>query len=116
MSGFEISETMEAAESFSINEIQEERDQLRLQVDAAQEAGNVEKANYFLGEIAKLEEQLTQLGTDEEAGETTLGKGFARGHSGDYWQEEMVKEYAQYGKTPYYYICKKNYGAATLNA
>lgn len=119
MSGLEIGEALEALETMespSVSELQEQREQLHLQADAAREAGNIEKANYFFGEIAKLTEQLAQMETGEEDGEAILGKGFASGRSETYWKDEMAKEYATYGKTPYYYTCKKNYEAAVLNA
>lgn len=116
MSGFEIFEALESVETPGVSELQEQREQLRLQVEAAQEAGNTEKANYFLGEMSKLDAQLTQLESEGGTGEITFGKGFAAGHSETYWKEEMAKEYAAYGKTPYYYTCKKNYENAVLNA
>lgn len=52
MSGLEMIEMAEGMESTGIAELQERREQLCAQAGAALESGNVEKANYFQGEIA----------------------------------------------------------------
>lgn len=115
MSGFEIFEALESVETPGVSELQEQREQLRLQVEAAQEAGNTEKANYFLGEMSKLDAQLTQLESQGETGEIAFGKGYSAGHSEDYWRKEAAKELAERGKTPHYYTCKKRLEEAIEN-
>ena len=118
MSGLEmieITEGMEGTESISITELQEQREQLCIQADAALESGNVEKANYFQGEIAHLDEQISQLTSGEDSGEMTLGEGHAGGHSESYWKEAAAKELAEHGKTTWYYDCKKELEEAIKN-
>lgn len=99
MSGMEfMAEAMELAESTGMGELLEQRDVLQGQLEAAQEAGNTEKANFFRGELAKLEEQLAQQ--DETA--SGMGKGQAisfgssregrfGGHTESHWQKEAAK-------------------------
>lgn len=100
MSGMEfMAEAMELAESAGMGELLEQRDALQGQLEDAQESGNVEKANFFRGELAKLEEQLAQ------AGETASGMGKGQeisfgssregrfgGHTESYWREKAAKE------------------------
>lgn len=109
MSGLEISEALEVLEATevpSVSDLQEQREQFRLQADAAREAGNVEKANYFQGEIAQLDAQISPLTVGEDFGETALGEGYASGHSESYWKKAAAKELAEHGKTTWYKSCK----------
>lgn len=106
MSGLEMIETAEVMESTGIAELQEQREQLCIQADAALESGNVEKANYFQGEIAQLDEQISQLTSGENSGAITLGEGYASGHSESYWKKAAAKEFAEHGKTTWYDTCK----------
>ena len=66
MSGIEfMPEAVELAESAEMSELLEQKGALQGQLETAQEAGNVEKANFFRGELAKLEDRLTQQKGDE---------------------------------------------------
>lgn len=115
MSGFEIFETAESMESTGIAELQEQREQLCTQADAALESGNVERANYFQGEIAHLDEQISRLTSGMDSGEITLGEGHSGGHSESYWKEAAAKELAEHGKTTWYEDCKKQLEEAIKN-
>ena len=106
MSGFEMIETTEDKEGVGITELQEQREQLCAQADAAREAGNMEKANYFQGEIAQLDDQISQLTSEEDIGEMFLGEGYAGGHSESYWRKAAAKELAEHGNTTWYKSCK----------
>lgn len=106
MSGFEMIETTEDKEGVGIMELQEQREQLCAQADVAREAGNMEKANYFQGEIAQLDDQISQLTSEEDIGEMFLGEGYAGGHSESYWRKAAAKELAEHGKTTWYKSCK----------
>lgn len=113
MGGLEINEAIESMESTGITELQEQREELCVQADAARESGNIEKANYFQGEIAKLDEQLAQLTEDSE--NIALGEGHAGGHTESYWKKAAAKELAEHGKTTWYYSCKKSLEKAIEN-
>lgn len=106
MSGFEMIETTEGKEIVSMTELQEQREQLCAQADAAREAGNMEKANYFQGEITQLDDRISQLTAGEDLGEMVLGEGYAGGHSESYWRKAAAKELAEHGKTTWYKSCK----------
>ncbi len=113
LENFEISEALDSVETPSVSELQEEREQLRLEADAALQEGNVERSNYFQGEVAKLDAQLSRL--EGEGAETALGEGHAAGHSESYWKEQAAKELAEHGKTTWYYDCKKRLEEAIKN-
>lgn len=99
MSGMEfMAEAMELAESAGMGELLEQRDALQGQLEDAQESGNVEKANFFRGELAKLEEQLAQagetasgMGKGQEISFGSSREGFSNGHSESYWREKAAK-------------------------
>lgn len=89
---------MELTEDTEMSGLLKQKEALQGQLEAAQVAGNVEKANFFRGELAKLEEQPAQ------AGETASGmgkgqaisfgssrEGFSGGHSESYWREKAAK-------------------------
>lgn len=97
MSGMEfIPEAMELTESFGMSELLEQKEALQGQLETAQEAGNMEKANFFRGELARLDEKLARQA--EPAGgmsrELSFGRseGFSGGHSESYWLEKAAKE------------------------
>lgn len=79
MSGMEfIPEAVELAESAGMSELLEQKGVLQGQLEAAQETGNVEKANFFRGELAKLEDRLTQ----QKGGELSFGTNRLSFHQG----------------------------------
>ena len=79
MSGMEfMPEAVELAESAGMSELLEQKGVLQGQLEAAQEAGNVEKANFFRGELAKLEDRLTQ----QKGGELPFGTSRLSAHQG----------------------------------
>lgn len=96
MSGLEIFETMEGMESTGIAELQEQREQLCAQAGAALESGNVERANYFQGEIAKLDSQLAGM----EAGDNEITLSSKAGES--MALRKADKEYAKNGDSARY--------------
>ena len=61
MSGMEfLTEARELQESTEMSGLLEQKEALLGHLEAAQKAGNMETANFFRGELAKLEERLTQ--------------------------------------------------------
>lgn len=96
MSGLEMIETAEVMESTGIAELQEQREQLCAQAGAALESGNVERANYFQGEIAHLDELMARL----EGGDSELSFGSKAGES--MALKKADKEYAKHGNTSRY--------------
>lgn len=79
MSGMEfMPEAMELAESAGMSELLEQKGLLQGQLEAAQEAGNVEKVNFFRGELAKLEDRLTR----QKGGELPFGANRLSAHQG----------------------------------
>ena len=104
MSGMEfIPEAMELAESGGMSELLEQKEALQGQLEVAQEAGNVEKANFFRGELARLDEKLAQQAetTGGMGRELSFGRSEGRsdGHIESYWREKAVKEAAEHGTT-----------------
>ena len=104
MGGMEfIPEAVELSESAEMSELLEQKEALQGQLEVAQEAGNVEKANFFRGELARLDEKLAQQA--ETTGcigrELSFGRSEGRsdGHSESYWREKAVKEAAEHGTT-----------------
>lgn len=101
MSGMEfIPEAMELAESTGMSELLEQKEALQGQLEAAQEAGNMEKANFFRGELARVDEKLArQAETTGGIGkELSFGRSEGRsdGHSESYWREKALKEAAEH--------------------
>lgn len=79
MRGMEVmSETMELTEDTEMGGLLEQKEALQSQMEAAQEAGNVEKANFFRGELAKLENESTQ----QEGSELPFGMNRLSAHQG----------------------------------
>lgn len=79
MSGMEfMPETMELAESAGMSKLLEQKVLLQGQLEAAQETGNVEKVNFFRGELAKLEDRLTR----QKGGELPFGANRLSAHQG----------------------------------
>lgn len=68
----------ELAESAGMNELLEQKGVLQGRLEAAQKTGNVEKANFFRGELAKLEDRLTQT----KSGELPFGASRLSAHQG----------------------------------
>lgn len=98
-----IPEAMELAESTGMSELLEQKETLQGQLEAAQEAGNVEKANFFRGELVRLDEKLARQ-TEPAGGmsrELSFGRseGFSGGHSESYWLEKAGKEAVEHGTT-----------------
>lgn len=79
MSGMEwMSETMEMAESTERSGLLEQREALQGQLEAAREAGNAEKVNYFRGELSKLEDRISQ----QEGSDIPFGMNRVSAHQG----------------------------------
>ena len=79
MSGMEfMPEAVEQAESAGMSELLEQKGVLQSQLEAAQDAGNVEKANFFRGELAKLEDRIAQ----HKGGELSFGTNRLSAHQG----------------------------------
>lgn len=124
MSGMEwISETMETVEGTEMNELLGQRETLQAQLEAAQEAGNVEKANFFNGEIVKLDEMLAQregMSDNQIKGqEISFGsskEGFSGGHSESYWKKKAGEEYVKNGESASYKLYMKRAGEAKANS
>lgn len=64
-----MSEAVELAENIEVSGLLEQKEALQSQLEAAQEAGNAEKANFFRGELDRLEDRITQ----QEGGEISFG-------------------------------------------
>ena len=121
MSGMEfMAEAMELAEGTEMSELLEQRDALQGQLEAAQKAGNTEKANFFRGELAKLDEQLAQQAESADGigggQEISFGKGYSGGHSESYWKDKAAEEYAKNGESAYYKKCLKHAGEAHVES
>ena len=104
MSGMEsIPEAVELAESAGMSGLLEQKEVLQGQMEAAQEAGNMEKANFFRGELARLDEKLAQQAetTGGMGRELSFGRSEGRsdGHTESYWREKALKEAAEHGTT-----------------
>lgn len=79
MSGMElITEAAELAESAGMSELLEQKGLLQGHLEAARETGNVEKVNFFRGELAKLEDRLTR----QKGGELPFGANRLSAHQG----------------------------------
>lgn len=124
VSGMEwMSEAMETIEGTEMNELLGQRETLQAQLEAAQEAGNVEKANFFNGEIAKLDEMLAQaegMSDNQTKGqEISFGssrEGFSGGHSESYWKQKAGEEYVKNGESASYKLYIKRAGEAKANS
>lgn len=124
MSGMEfISEAMETTKSTEMSELLGQRETLQAQMEAAQEAGNVEKANFFNGEIAKLDEILAQEEgmSDNQTKEQEISfgssrEGFSGGHSESYWKKKAGEEYVKNGESASYKHYIKRAGEAKANS
>ena len=115
-----VPEAIETTESTEISKLQET---LQAQLEAAQEAGNVEKANFYSGEISRLNELSTQVEgaseVQERGHEISFGStkdGFSGHHSETYWKEKAGKEYAEHGNSPSYKYYIKRAGEAKANS
>lgn len=89
---------VELAESTEMSGLLEQKEALQGRLEAAQKAGNTETANYFRGELAKLEEQLAQagetasgMGKGQEISFGSSREGFSGGHSESYWREKAAE-------------------------
>lgn len=83
MSGMELfSEGMENMENTGAAELLGQRAELQAQLEEAQAAGNLEKANYYNGEIAELDKELAATGHSgiepQNGGEISFGKSAAQ--------------------------------------
>lgn len=124
MSGMEwMSEAMETTESIAMNELLGQKETLQAQLEAAQEAGNAEKANFFNGEIARLDEMLARMeGMSDnpvKGQEISFGnsrEGFSDGHSESYWKKKAGEEYVKNGESSSYKLYVKRAGEAKANS
>lgn len=124
MSGMEgMSEVMETVEDTEMNELMGQKETLQAQLEAAKEAGNVEKANFFNGEISRLDEMLAQaegMSDNQTKGqEISFGssrEGFSGGHSESYWKQKAGEEYVKNGKSTSYKLYMKRAGEAKANS
>lgn len=95
MNGMEfLAEAMEQVENTELSELLGKKEHLQSQLEAAQEAGNMEKVNFLNGELAKLTEQMEQkAGTAGGTGEISFGsrEGHSYGHSESYWKEKAAE-------------------------
>lgn len=71
-------ETVELAEGTEMSGLLEQKEALQGQLEAAQEAGNMEKANFFRGELTRLEDKLTQ----QNGSEISFGMNRLSAHQG----------------------------------
>lgn len=117
MSGMEfMSEAIELAKDTEMGELLEQKEMLQGQLEAAQEAGNIEKSNFLSGELAKLDERMAQqpetlVGINREQ-LISFGEGYSGGHSESYWREKAGIEYVKHGKSRAYYRYVKRAGEA----
>lgn len=89
---------VELAESTEMRGLLEQKEALQGRLEAAQKAGNMETANFFRGELAKLEEQLAQqdetasgMGTGQAISFGSSREGRFGGHTESHWQKEAAK-------------------------
>lgn len=79
MSGMELmSEAVELTEGTELGRLLEEREALQGYLEDAQKAGNTETANYFRGELARLEDKLAR----QKGGELSFGANRLSAHQG----------------------------------
>lgn len=124
MSGMEwMTEAMETIEGTEMNEMLGQREMMQAQLEAAQEAGNVEKANFFNGEIAKLDEMLARMegisDNQTKVQKISFGssrEGFSGGHSESYWKQKAGEEYVKNGESASYKLYIKRAGEAKANS
>lgn len=118
-----MTEGMETIECTEMNEILRQREMMQAQLEAAQEAGNAEKANFFNGEIAKLDEMFAR--TEEMSDNQTKvqkisfgssREGFNGGHSESYWKQKAGEEYVKNGESASYKLYIKRAGEAKANS
>lgn len=102
-----IAEVAETAELTKTNELLAQRDALQEKLDAALEENNVEKANFFKGELGKITERFDNQRIDRN-GELSFGSG----HSAEYYYNKAGEELARNGETRYYKECIKRAGKA----
>ena len=93
----EVLKAAEAPESLESEELLGQRAELQEKLDAAMESNNEEKANFFRGELGRIEEQLAGSGAGQ-SGEISFGSG----HSPEYWYDKAGKEKAEHGETSRY--------------
>lgn len=103
---FEVSDTIETMEN---NELLGQKDALQEKLDAAIKTSNTEKANFFKGELTRINEQLAR-NTKNQTGETSFGSG----HSSKYWYDKAAQELAKHGKSPLYKSYLNNAGASKV--
>lgn len=118
-----MAEAKETIEGTKMNEMLEQKEMLQAQMEAAQEAGNVEKVNFFNGEITKLDEMLAQAkempDNRTKAHMISFGssrEGFSGGHSESYWLQKAGEEYVKNGKSESYKLYLKRAGEAKANS
>ena len=120
MSGMEfMAEAMELVEGTGMSDLLERKEVLQGQLEAAQEAGNVEKVNFLSSELGKLDEQVAQqaeiadgIGRGQEI---SFGEGYSDGHSESYWRKKAGIEYVKNGKSTSYKLYVKRAGEAKAN-